>query len=394
MMMKTTAQPIKVHAVIPAAGRGVRFGSSSNKILQTLHGRAIVEWSVDALRSVADQVTVVAGSGDFDQLQKIVAHDNVRIIVGGQTRQESVWKGLQMEDSDDTIVVVHDAARPLATTDLIQRCIASAETYGSGVSAVPVVDALKSSHQLADEFFISHDIDRGGVWAAQTPQAFRLGLLREAHIKAITENFHGLDESSLVQRLPDTKVHLVHGERENIKITTEDDLLLAERLCNTPTDTRTGIGYDIHRLVTGRPLWLGGVLIPSSLGLDGHSDADVIIHAICDSLLGAAALGDIGKLFPNDDPQYSGISSLLLLESVRDHLKTYNWGVVNIDAMVIAEQPKISPYVDKMRHALSESLRVSPDRVSVKATTNEGIGSLGASAGIACHATACIFRSR
>jgi 2-C-methyl-D-erythritol 2,4-cyclodiphosphate synthase/2-C-methyl-D-erythritol 4-phosphate cytidylyltransferase len=342
-----------------------------------------------------DQITVVAGSDEVDQLEKLVARDNVQVTPGGGTRQESVWNGLQTVLGDDTIVLVHDGARPLISPALIVRCIESARQYGSGVAALQVVDALKTSRgQDNGGLTIAGDLDRVGVWAAQTPQAFTSGLLRDAHKLAIKDGFTGLDESSLVQRLSGASVRLVPGDRQNIKITTEQDLEFAARMTAPDSSSRIGIGYDIHRVAAGRPLWLGGVLIPSEFGLDGHSDADVVLHAICDSLLGAAALPDIGQMFPNTDPLYRGISSLKLLERVGAALAGQGWFVGNIDAMLIAEAPRIAPYLMEMKSAISNVLLTSHDRISVKATTNEGIGSLGAGDGIACHATASIFRRR
>lgn len=387
----------RVHTVIPAAGRGVRFGSQKNKIFRELNGRPIIEWTVDAFRMTVDNITVVAGADDIDQLEKLVARGNVRVVLGGQTRQESVWNGLQTVENDEAVVLVHDAARPLVSPDLIFRCIESAREFGSGVAAVKVVDALKSSRVTDDaDTVINTDVDRSSIWAAQTPQAFTAGILRRAHQMAACDEFAGLDESSLVQRLPNTTVRLVPGDRRNLKITTEEDLAFASLIAPSSygLENRIGIGYDIHRLVDGRPLWLGGVQIPSDIGLDGHSDADVILHAICDSLLGAAALPDIGHLFPNTDQEYLGVSSVKLLDRVRSLLQEHGWSVGNIDTMVIAERPKIAPFIEQMKLTISDVLLVSQNRISVKATTNEGIGSLGAGDGIACHASASIFRCR
>jgi 2-C-methyl-D-erythritol 4-phosphate cytidylyltransferase/2-C-methyl-D-erythritol 2,4-cyclodiphosphate synthase len=325
----------RVHAVIPAAGRGVRFGSAENKVFQKLHGRSLIEWTVDAFRPFAHEIIVMAGIADYRRLEEMVAANNVCVVPGGQTRQESVWNGLKMVEGDDTIVMVHDAARPLVSPDIIDRCLNSAREFGAAVAAIPIADALKRADCLSfDRSIVAADIDRTGVWAAQTPQAFRLDILKEAHAAAARDGFEGPDEASLVQRLEGHSVHLVMGDRRNLKITTEEDLAFAA-LITIPqpvAESRVGIGYDIHRLVDGRPLWLGGVLIPSKLGLDGHSDADVVLHAICDSLLGAAGLPDIGNLFPNTDPEFARISSLVLLDRVRAFLLDKGWQVGNVDA--------------------------------------------------------------
>ncbi len=387
----------RVHAVLPAAGRAVRFGSGTNKIFADLLGRTIIERTVAAFIEIADEITIVAGSGDIDRLENMVAQDRVHVTLGGQTRQDSVWNGLLTVEGDETIVLVHDAARPLVTKEVIDRCLSSVEQLGSGVAAVPIFDALKSSHFVEESrFAIADDIDRTAVWAVQTPQAFPLKRLLDAHKLAADDCFVGLDESSLVQRLPGETVYLVPGDRSNIKITTTDDLCFAENMLKSAiqSETRNGIGYDIHRLVSGRPLWLGGVSIPSEFGLDGHSDADVLLHAICDSLLGAAGLSDIGHRFPNTDEQFRGISSIKLLANVFDALADAGWSIVNVDTMVIAELPRIAPYINAMKEAIAPVLRLSMDRISIKATTNEGIGSLGSGQGIACHALATIIRSR
>lgn len=350
--------------------------------------------------NAADSLTIIGQPGDLEECRKAVellrplggVTERIRYVAGGASRQDSVRCGLQSlaDAPGDAVVLVHDAARPFVSVDLIERCIASAVEYGSGVAAVPVHDTIRR----ADENDVPvQTVDRTGLWAMQTPQAFRLDLLRRASDRAEQTGFQGTDEASLVEQLQG--VRLVKGDRENIKITTSDDLRFAEQwLGGRMPEMRVGCGYDIHRLVEGRDLWLGGVKIPYDRGLDGHSDADVALHAICDALLGAAGMPDIGQLYPNTDESITGASSIGFLMDVADRLASAGWTVMNVDCTLIAERPKIGPYVSRMREKISYALKIEPARVGIKATTNEGLDDTGAGAGIACHAAACLIGCR
>jgi 2-C-methyl-D-erythritol 4-phosphate cytidylyltransferase/2-C-methyl-D-erythritol 2,4-cyclodiphosphate synthase len=253
--------------------------------------------------------------------------------------------------------------------------------------ATPDSDTLK---RFLDGSATLETVDRRELYGVQTPQVFRLGLLLEAYRSAQAEGFAGTDDGSYVERLGHP-VTLVPGERNNLKITVAEDLRMAEGLLSGGA-VRTGFGYDVHQLVPGRPLVLGGVALehPAGLGLDGHSDADVLLHAIADALLGACALGDIGEHFPNTDPRYAGISSLVLLRVVADKVRESGFDIVNVDAMLLAERPKIRPHVDRMRANIAEALRIDPGGVSVKATTNERLGFEGREEGMAAHAVATV----
>ncbi len=238
-------------------------------------------------------------------------------------------------------------------------------------------------------------IDREGLWAVQTPQAFRLATLAQASAAARDAGWTGTDEASLVEQFGEEPVHLVLGDPTNLKITRPEDLHLAEAILgarreDTMPQTRIGFGYDIHRLVPDRRLMLGGVHIPSPRGLDGHSDADVLLHALCDALLGAAGLPDIGNLFPNDDPVIKDIASLQLLHRVMARITSAGFQVGNVDMTLISEAPKIAPYVPQMRVLIADALHLEPTRVGIKATTNEGLGALGRGEGIAAHAVAAL----
>lgn len=386
----------RIHVVIPAAGLGARFSTNGNKVYTSLLGRPILAMTVNAFRRRSDvaTITVVTGEEDLVRCREIVhaIAPEANVIRGGATRQESVSLGLSaVPGDDDDIAMVHDGARPLVSDDIIDRCLEGQRRHGAAVAAIPVADTLKlaSSNNI-----ILRNVERDGLWAVQTPQVFPLGLLRRACELANAERFVGTDEASLVERMG-VSVHLVEGSTANLKITRPGDVALAEALARPVrqrTQMRVGFGYDIHRLEFGRRLVLGGVEIPTTdgRGLDGHSDADVLLHAICDSLLGAAGLPDIGHLFPNTDPAYAGADSMKLLAEVFRRVTELGWRVQNIDATIIAEAPKIGPYAAQMRNNIIQLLEIQPSCLGIKATTNEGLGSLGQGQGIAAHAVACL----
>ena len=381
-----------VTAIVAAAGRGKRFGAPENKVFAPLRGRPVLRWSLEVLAECADvdAIVVTTGAEDLERVRRLTAgfpkfHT---VCPGGAERGDSVWNALQSVPGGTDIVAVHDGARPLVSAALVSAVIAAARETGAAIPATPVSDTLKHSVDGADS---RNTVDRRGLFAAQTPQAFQHALLVEAYRAAREFGFAGTDDASYVERLG-RPIRLVPGERTNLKITTQEDLRMAEGIMAGPAVIRTGYGYDVHRLVPGRPLVLGGVNLehPDGLGLDGHSDADVLLHAIADALLGAAALGDIGEHFPNTDPLYAGVSSLVLLRAVTEKLREAGWQPHNVDAMLLAERPKIRAHVPRMRAAIAEALGIDPTHVSVKATTNEGLGFEGREEGMAAHAIAAI----
>ena len=389
------------YALIPAAGRAARFSSSgqagANKVYAPLAGRPLLRWTIEAFAShpAIDGIVVVAGAAEVAFCQKALNGIDklLAIVSGGGTRQESVAMGLfALGGAAADLVLVHDGARPLVSADVITRCIDGARDFGNAVAALPVADTLKA----VDEWqTIKRTVDREGLWAVQTPQAFRVATLYEAHTAARDIGWTGTDEASLVEKFNADSVHLVFGDPRNFKVTRPDDLWLAEAVLQSRREqnmsqTRIGFGYDIHPFVAGRRLMLGGVEIPSPRGLDGHSDADVLLHALCDALLGAAGLPDIGNLFPNTDSAYKDIASIRLLREVRERLALAGYGIGNVDLTLIAEAPKIASHVPQMRAQIAEALHIEPARVGIKATTNEGLGSLGRGEGIAAHAVAAI----
>ncbi len=369
------------------------------------HTLAVFE-SCDAI----EEIIIVTGERDIEAAGELVGRFGFAkvtcIVAGGAKRQDSVRNGLAKATRD--IIAIHDAARPMVTREIIERSIAKAAEMGACVAAVPVIDTIKS----ASDEIIRSTIDRASLHSIQTPQTFRAGLIRRAYDQAYADGIYATDDATLVERLGEP-VAIIEGSYDNIKITTPSDLAIAQcRLvncqltidnCQSPTPlalsseerayrraagTRVGLGIDVHAFASGRKLILGGVEIPHDKGLAGHSDADVVLHAIADALLGAAALGDIGQHFPDTDPKYKGISSLTLLAAVRDLLTDAGYSIVNIDAVVICERPKIAPHADLMRHRISDCLSIDPTQVSIKATTTERLGFTGRGEGIACEAVA------
>jgi 2-C-methyl-D-erythritol 4-phosphate cytidylyltransferase / 2-C-methyl-D-erythritol 2,4-cyclodiphosphate synthase len=287
-------------------------------------------------------------------------------------------------------VVIHDGARPLAEPELFDRCAAAAAESGAAIAATPVADTLKRVAEGA----IAGTVDRAGLWAAQTPQAFRLESLRRAMAANSGETV--TDEARLceVAGLP---VSVVPASPANLKVTHAEDIPVADALLRARHGSpprvgpvRTGIGYDAHRFASGRRLVLGGVEIAHDRGLEGHSDADVLLHAIADAVLGAASLGDIGQHFPPSDERFRDADSQYLLREVARLAREAGWAPGNIDATVLAEAPRIGPHVPLMRERIASCLGLSPGAVSVKATTNEGMGSIGRGEGIAALATATL----
>ena len=381
-----------VTAIVAAAGRGRRFGAGENKVFAPLAGRTVLHWSLHQLAAsgAVDTIVIVTGAEDLQRVREIAAAFPLvhAVCEGGAERYDSVQNALAALPEGTDVVAVHDGARPLATPALIASVVGEAREHGAALPATPISDTLKRS---ADGTETRETVDRRGLYAVQTPQAFRRDLLVEAYRSAGADGFTGTDDASYVERLGHP-VRLVPGERNNLKITVQEDLQMAEAILSPSPVLRTGFGYDVHRLAPDRRLVLGGVELhhPQGLGLDGHSDADVLLHAISDALLGAAALGDIGQHFPNTDERYRGVSSLVLLGAVSRLLREHGWEPVNVDSMLIAERPKIGPHVDTMRRHIAEAMDLDPGAISVKATTNERLGFPGREEGMAAHAVATI----
>jgi 2-C-methyl-D-erythritol 4-phosphate cytidylyltransferase / 2-C-methyl-D-erythritol 2,4-cyclodiphosphate synthase len=401
-----------VSAIIAAGGRGHRLGSASPKQLLSIGGRPILERSVSAFLAHAsiDEIVVALpvdlAADPPGYLMR--AAKPLRVVAGGERRRDSVAKGFREVAEHADVVIVHDAARPFVSADLIDRTIAAAAESGAAVAAIRARDTVKRgqlvlrqaqderseplilslSKDEAADWLVKETLARESVFLAQTPQAFRRDVLREA----LSLDGDATDESALAERAGH-RVRLVEGDPSNIKITTPGDLVIAEAIARGGKPARTGragTGYDLHRLGAGRALVLGGVTIPSDRGALGHSDADVVCHAITDALLGAVCLGDIGHHFPDSDPRWKGASSLDLLSRAAALIVNEGYEVGNVDVTVILEKPKLRPHIDAMRRAIAGCLDVDPSSVSIKAKTNEGVDAIGRGEAVAAHAVALL----
>ena len=377
------------YAIVLAGGSGSRMGAGCNKVLLELQGEPVITRAVKAFEGLVEGVVLVSRLEDITAMQAAMKSIQmpVTIVSGGNSRQASVWNGLCALPADCTHVLIHDGARCLVDQETIRRCISSVEAYGSGVAAIPAIDTIKEVDR--DEIVISTPV-RAHLRSVQTPQGFTVELIRRAHEAALEQGYVGTDDASLVEHIG-IPVRLTVGDRRNIKLTTPEDIKMAESFLprNFPA-LRVGQGYDVHRLVEGRDLILCGVNIPHTLGLLGHSDADVALHALMDAMLGAMALGDIGKHFPDTDERYRGISSIKLLEHVVSLLNEHHARVTNCDVTIVAQKPKLLPYILQMRMNVAGVLNLPLDRVNVKATTTEHLAFEGREEGISAQAVCMI----
>lgn len=383
----------QVAAIIPAAGFGTRMKVDRPKQYLQLGDTPIL---VRTVRSFIDDtditcIIVVVPEEKVKETEVLfLAHKldqpYLQIIAGGKRRQDSVEAGLQALPESVEIVLVHDGARPLVTAEIIERCKQGALLYGAAIAAVPVKDTLK---QVGEDLLVKTTIDRSNLWQAQTPQAARKELLEKAY--RVNNGADATDEASLLEKAA-IPVKIVEGGETNLKITRPEDLALAENIIRKEPFTqikplvRIGHGYDAHRLAEDRKLVLGGVTVPHSQGLAGHSDADVVTHALCDALLGALGEGDIGKHFPDTDKTYAGIYSITLLERVIELVTDRGYFLSNSDITIVCQAPKLAPYLKEMQSILSKACKVDTAAFNIKATTTEKMGFTGRKEGIGCHA--------
>ncbi len=379
---------MRVGVIIVAGGRGQRLGGPVPKQLLDLGGRTILQRSVlafDSHHEVGDLVVVLPrdlvafGPSLVGPTTKPCAY-----VVGGDRRQDSVHAGLAALPSSAEIVLIHDAARPFVSADVIDRVIEATQRTGAVVPAVKVRDTVKRVGPGAR--YVAETIPRDDVWLAQTPQGFRR-LIIEAAVTLGASGVEATDEGMLAERAG-YRVEVVPGDERNMKITTAEDLMAARAtLASVP---RVGTGYDLHRLVPARPLVLAGVPIPFESGPEGHSDGDVVCHALCDALFGAAAAGDIGQHFSNTDPRWKDAAGLDLLARAVAIIGQLGWRPASVDVTVILERPKLGPHVAAIRAALAETLGLDQGQIGVKAKTNEGVDATGRGEAIAAHAVAVI----
>lgn len=404
-------------AIIVCAGNARRM-EGMDKLIAPLAGIPVAVRSIQAFncRKEVGEIIVVCRADQTAVFQRLVDEyhlDKVTsIVTGGETRQLSVFQGVRAITNSWKLLIIHDGARPLVSQEVITQCLESALEHGAAVAAVPVKDTIK---RISPDGMVSKTVDRSVLYSAQTPQVFDLFFYCSAMDIALENHLDFTDDCQLAE-LMGSKVFLSPGSYENLKITTKEDFKLAELLLSekeqtasplpldespdfpeaspapAPSYPRIGHGYDVHKLDAKRKLILGGIEVPFEKGLLGHSDADVLLHAIMDALLGAASLGDIGGLFPDDDPAFAGADSSQLLIQVGKLLDGKGFQIVNIDAVMIAQAPKLKPFIPQMRGKIAASLSLNVSQVNIKATTEEGLGFTGTKKGMAAHAVCLIDR--
>ena len=381
-------------AVIAAGGSGTRMGGNVPKQFVRIGGIPIIVRTLLKFETCPDidEIIVVVRDCDIETVKILLDEYKItkltRIVKGGATRQASVLNGINA--ASGRFVFIHDAARPFVTPEQISEVVNETHRFGAAALGVPIKDTLKT---VKKDGMISETVDRENKYSIQTPQGFEIEMIRAAHREAERKGVSVTDDCALAE-LSGASVKVVEGSSLNIKLTTPEDIILAEGILNLKKgeteQVRVGLGYDVHRLVKERELILGGIKIPYELGLLGHSDADVLLHSIMDAMLGAAALGDIGTHFPDTDEKWRGADSCMLLAAVRNILKENGFSVVNIDATIIAQKPKLADFIPHMREKISEVLEISAACVSVKATTTEKLGFCGRGEGIAAEAICMI----
>lgn len=373
----------KVITIIGAAGSGKRMRSKLPKQFLKIGGQTILEKTVNVFAQcgLVDKLIIVTSQEYVPTCQalfgKLIESEMLSVVTGGEQRQDSIKAGLAAVSKiaeDDSVILVQDGVRPYVTGELIERVCHAVIESGAAIPAVPSKDTIRHIEEGT--------LDRSKLVCVQTPQGFEYSLICKAFQQAEKDGFYGTDDASLVERLGH-RVRIVEGLTENIKITTPEDL---------EVEMRVGTGFDVHCLTEGRRLILGGVDIPYEKGLLGHSDADVLIHALMDALLGAAALGDIGKLFPDSDDKYKGISSLKLLGYVSEKLAEEGYSLGNADITVICQKPKLADYIPAMRENITAVMGADINKISIKATTTEKLGFTGRGEGIAAEAVCILTR--
>jgi 2-C-methyl-D-erythritol 4-phosphate cytidylyltransferase / 2-C-methyl-D-erythritol 2,4-cyclodiphosphate synthase len=376
-----------VGVIIVAGGRGARVGAGLPKQLLEIGGRTILRRAIDAFdgHPQVDRLVVVLPSELVADAPKFIGATSrpCQVTAGGATRHDSVRLGLAAMPAGPDVILVHDAARPFTSTDLIGRVIAAAEDCGAAVPALPAGETVKRVDREAR--VVRETIAREEVWLAQTPQGFRRSVLEAAIARPGGDS--ATDDAILVERAGQS-VQVVVGEAANVKITTPDDLAAARARLSGPP--RVGTGYDLHRLAQGRRLVLAGVEVAKDGGPLGHSDGDVVCHAVVDAMLGAAAAGDIGRHFPETDPRWKDIPGLDLVGRARAIVHAAGLAVSSVDVTVVLERPKLAPHVAAIVERLARALAVEPSRVSVKAKTNEGVDAVGRGEAIVAHAVAVL----
>jgi 2-C-methyl-D-erythritol 4-phosphate cytidylyltransferase / 2-C-methyl-D-erythritol 2,4-cyclodiphosphate synthase len=381
---------MKAAAIVVAGGAGKRMGGDVPKQFLLLAGRPILDRTVSALTACQRiEGIVLALPPAAPDAMKAAYRDSgkvIEVVDGGDERQDSVRNALAAVPVETEVVLVHDAARPFVSPDLLERCVDRAAEHGAVVPVVPVRDTLKEWDGDSGTLVTR---DRSVLLRAQTPQAFRAGILREAYERAAAERRTGTDDAALVEAAGFPVVP-IPGDEGNIKITVPEDLQMAEGLLRGTEGFRIGIGGDAHRLVSGRDLWLGGERIPFARGLLGHSDGDVLLHAIADALYWAMGDRDIGHHFPPGREETKGISSRDIVAHARARMAARGFSLAGLDAVVVCEEPRIAPIAGRLRISVASLLGVPADRVNLKGKTTEGMGFEGRREGISAWAVALL----
>lgn len=369
---------MKVNVIIPCGGSGSRMGLNYNKIFADLGGTSVIKKTLDAFnRNDVAKIIIPCTPKDREQLSETTCLFDKQIILcdGGATRSQSVINALSFVDDDCDYIAIHDGARPFVSQKVIDDAFNTALQHNSGVACVPVIDSLR---KIQGDLSIS--VNRNDYYSVQTPQVFEKNSLLKAYKLADTDKYYPSDDAQVYEKYI-APVHISQGSYDNIKVTTPSDI------ANTlPQGFRVGTGWDTHMLVEGRKLILGGVLIPHSKGLLGHSDADVLVHAVMDAVLGALAKRDIGILFPDNDNTYKDIDSMLLLKKVIQLMHSEGYTLNNLSAVILAQKPKLAGHIPAMVQNLSEAFGVSKEQINISATTTEKLGMVGREEGISSSA--------
>lgn len=372
--------------VIVAGGSGSRMGRP--KQMLPLAGKPVLVRTIEAFRQVRQVQQIVVVTPLENQAVLARYFTDITFALPGNTRMESVKNGVGCVNPSAELVAVHDGARPLVNPLHIQECLHAAETYGAAVLAVPVKDTVK----IGEDNFVKQTLDRSLLWAAQTPQAYRKEVLQNA-LEKFSAQTDVTDESQLVEKTG-VKVRLVPSDYKNNKITTPEDLVFAQAMVEEQMIYRSGIGFDLHRLEPGRKLFIGGVEIPHTKGFLGHSDGDVVLHALCDAVLGALCAGEIGILFPPTDPSIKGISSITIAKKVLEVVRQHRAQIVHLDATIITQEPKIKPHYERIRKSLADIFEVPLENISFKSKSHEHVGEIGRGEAAMCHAMATVQITR
>jgi 2-C-methyl-D-erythritol 4-phosphate cytidylyltransferase/2-C-methyl-D-erythritol 2,4-cyclodiphosphate synthase len=391
-------EPVRIAALIVAAGRGTRAAASGNtpKQYAPIGGRPVLARTIEAFLAhpAIHDVKVVIHPDDKNRYAALVIGTPEKLsrpVMGGDTRQESVLRGLEaLADSSPDLVLIHDAARPFVTASTITDVIAALRDRPAALAALAVTDTLK---RASVDGIVEKTMSRDRLWRAQTPQGFHFVPILAAHRKAADAGLRKFTDDAAIAEWAGLDVAIVEDKPSNVKLTTAGDLELADHHLTSQTafEPRIGSGFDVHRFTAGDHVWLGGIKIPYTHKLEGHSDADVILHALTDALLGAIGDGDIGQHFPPSDPKWKGAASRLFLEDAARRVRDRGGRIVNVDITVLAEAPRIGPHRPAMQTLIGEVLGLTIDRIGIKATTNEGMGFVGRREGIAAMASASVL---